>query len=182
MNTKLSQKIFQLALLVSLLLSLALTGCAGAMNYGVGTPTIVSLGAAETIRGIKSVVAGAPGTFALIDASKQVLILAWPRGQAYAFSMLDVDGKFLTSNAMKLATMSLATSVKGLQAQGWQILTRTEIPLAVARAVSAYSVEMMMLGVKGLPTIFVIPYFLIPDQFKDTRTYWFNPATLSAAA
>jgi hypothetical protein len=170
MKTKLSHFIFQFALIVSLLLSVSLTGCAGAVNYGAaGTPQMVSLGAWETVNGIKSVVQGVPGTFALIDASKQVLILAWPKGSAYAFSMMDVDGKWLTGNAMKIATMSLATSVKGLEAQGWKILARTEIPVKVAQAVAGYTIQAVMLGAKALPTIFLIPVYLLPSS-KDNRT------------
>lgn len=140
-----TSKIFCLALILAIFLS----GC-GAVQ--VGAP----IGALQTLQGMQAVINSAPGTLAM--AKDTSVLLAWPCGQNYAFALVRGTIDVIPGlNAQSLETLSFAETVLKLQKVGWKIVDPTQLPAAITGAISAYSVELVMLGVQSLPTIFMVP-------------------------
>ena len=158
--------IFKLGLILSLILSMALSGC-GAVSNGSAAPMMV-LGAGETLRGLQSVVRGAPGTFAMVSAEGDLLLMAWPKDAAnYAFSYISAGGSaktVLDDHALKMACEGFANSVKYFETHGWKYLTPDKLPAAVSGAIMAYTLDLVMAGVQTLPTIFLVPVIILPQS------------------
>lgn len=161
-------KIFRTSLILSLVLSLALSGCAAVQFGSAAAPAPMAvLGAGETIKGLQAVVSGAPGTFAMMSAEGDLILMAWPKGSEYAFTYLTTGGAAKTaldSNALRMATEGFANSVKYFETHGWQYLTPDKLPAAVSGAIMAYTLDLVLAGVQTLPTILVVPVIVLPES------------------
>lgn len=164
MNTRFVSKfVFTFALI----LSLALSGCAAVQVAPGASPQVATMGAAETIKGLQSVLAGSPGTFAMQSADKALILMGWPKGSNYAFTLMTADGQALDLNATKAATMALAGSIKGLERSGWKLITNSQIPATLARVIAGYTVEMVVMGLRALPTIIILPVILATPVIRS---------------
>lgn len=160
-------KIFRISLILSLMLALTLSGCAAVYSGSAQAAPVFVLGAGETIQGLQSVVRGAQGTFAMVSAEGDLILMAWPRGGDYAFSYLTTGGAaktVLDQNALKMATEGFANSVKYFETHGWQYLTPDKLPAALTGAIMAYTLDLVMAGVQTLPTILVVPVIILPQS------------------
>jgi hypothetical protein len=156
--------IWTIALILSLFLS-SIACVGGAIS--AGSSSGAQLGAAETINGLKAVVAANPGTF--IMQSKDLLLMAWPQGSNYAFTIIDQSGRAQNSlNGLKLNTVNFAELIKSLEAGGWKYILPAALPEKVLTALGTYSIEAAMTAVKTMPTIWIVPVIIltppIPQQ------------------
>lgn len=141
-------RIFTLALILALLLS----GCAA-----VQSSSTAALGAGETIRGMQSVLAEAPGTFVM--QGRDAFLLAWPRGANYAFTVIG-NGTLPAFNSTRTNPLALTRLVQDLEASGWKLTTPAALPAFMAEALRAYTVEAVMAGAQTLPTILIVPVII----------------------
>ncbi|KPL70093.1 hypothetical protein ADN00_18795 [Ornatilinea apprima] len=148
-----------LILSISLVLSLFIGAC-GAISSAAPAGT---LGAAETIEGMRMVVANEAGTFLMQKG--EVFLMAWPRGTNYAMTVLSQSGASDALNGMRVNAVSLTETVKALEADGWKYITPAALPKAITEALAAYSVEMAVTALKGLPTVFIMPIFMVTPDF-----------------
>lgn len=151
--------------LIMITTALALTSCSAA----VVDPTIgtgAAIGTAETISGLRSVVQGLPGTM-LYQLENQVL-MAWPKGGTqYAFAVMQTNGapvsEILTINGKAVSTYRMVDLVKALESSGWKAITPGALPALMVEALTAYTVELVALGMQSLPSVIVVPMlFLTP--------------------
>lgn len=156
---------YRWAVVMSLVLCINLAGCAT-----VQAPACAQcvMGAGETIQGLQAALREAPGTF-IMQHGNQVLI-AFPKGTNYAFACLNTGGKAFDL-AVKTNPENLSQFVKALEDAGWKYIGPAAVPATVSRVVMAYSVELVMAGVQSLPTILVIPVYLVdPSNWYDYGT------------
>lgn len=151
---------------IFILIVTLLGACLGATNIGpmltTGTfaPTN-ALGAGETFAGMQAAFRGEAGT--LIMEKGNLLLMAWPRGGEYAFALLGKDGRAVDFNALKINTLSLSMMLRSLQDGGWRTVLPAMVPTAVAKVLGSLSVEMAMVSMRGLPTMFLVPVYIL-DQ------------------
>lgn len=152
---------------LALICSLFLASCAAVQVGSTSVNSTDLIGARETINGLKSVIQQAPGT--LLMENNDLVMAAWPKGTNYAFTLLKSSGQpVVDMNALKLDSISMATTMKGLEAQGWKQITPSDLPQAVLSALGAYSMELIMTGVQSMPTIFLIPAINLPTQSVES--------------
>lgn len=135
--------------LIVMLLVLALS-CLGA-GMRSGAPMNSALGAAETLKGLKMVVNGASGTFVMAHGDQY--LLAWPYKGQYAIAMIG-EGSV---RGLRQGPMPLSELVKALEAAGWKFTSPAGLPTAVVSALGAYSLEMAIVGMQSLPSVFILP-------------------------
>jgi len=154
-NAKLSKNI---VILISFLISFLLTTACGAMAaVSSGVPEIgpVALGAGETIKGMQAAMQSAPGSF--IMANGEQLLFVWPKGQNYALAALNAGSADQLIGASRAGAVTLTEYVKALESGGWRIIQPAAVPAGIAQALTAYSVEMAITALQGLPTVFMLP-------------------------
>jgi hypothetical protein len=144
-----------------------ISACFGAAIFSGGLPfssqasSAAVLGAGETIDGLKSVVAGAPGTFLM--QAEGMFLAAWPRNGAYALTVINSTGKpCVDFNAARVNTLDLSGAVNLLQKEGWKVVGPSALPRAVWMALSGYTVELVMAGAQSLPMVFILPVVIVP--------------------
>lgn len=141
-----------------------LGACFGATNIGPALTTGTfqpsnALGAGETFAGMQAAMRSNPGT--MIMEKGNLLLMAWPRGGEYAFALLGKDGRAVDFNALKVNTLSLSMMIKSLQDGGWKSILPSMVPAAVAKVLGMLTVEMAMTSMRSLPTVFLIPVYIL---------------------
>ncbi|NMC84321.1 MAG: hypothetical protein GYA58_03445 [Anaerolineaceae bacterium] len=149
------------------LLILIASACVGA--FSIGASLAGPMGAAETVRGMQSVAQGAPGTFVLQNGD--TFLLAWPRGQQYAFTLLSSGGSTIAAdlNALRTNTLDFASMVQRLQVAGWRLISPAQLPPAVVTTLSAYSVEAVIAGVVAMPNVVMVPVVVMTPSFHTNE-------------
>jgi hypothetical protein len=161
MNHHFSTTIFSIALILSVLLS----ACAAAP--AVVEPIIArsgaTLGASETVRGLRAVYNTAPGTF--IMQLRDMYVFAWPKGSNYAFTVL-CTGTCPDFNSLRINTLNLASMTKSLQDYGWRMIEPAALPAAITKALTAYSLEAVMASVQCLTNVILVPIIVATPAYQ----------------
>lgn len=154
-NTK-NFRIYQ-SFIASLIIVMLISGC-GVAPAAVDVGSSAALGIGETIRGMQSVLQEGAGTF--IMQSGDQFMLAWPKGSSYAFTFLSGTGAEL--NGVNTNVFSFSELVSNLEANGWQYVGPASVPVALFNTVMSYTIEMVMLGMNAMPSIFLVPAIIEP--------------------
>ncbi len=165
-NWKLNRRLETANRILTVLLALSLAGCAALPDVMQAAPAVVSdaasmgaaVGAMETARGIGMVLQEGSGAF--IMAHGQDFLLAWPKGNAWEFVLVNAKG--LPINGIKLDVYSFSDLVKQLEALGWEYTAPAALPAALS--------ELILLGTSAFPSIFVLPAILLPTPIPQELT------------
>lgn len=150
----------RLILSISLIISLFIGAC-GAIQTASTTGT---LGAAETFEGMKMVYQQASGT--ILMQKGELFLMAWPRGADYALTILSQSKNAPEAlNATRSGVISFSEYVKTLEAGGWKYVAPSVLPATITKALTAYSVEMAITALNGLPTVFIMPVMIGTPDF-----------------
>jgi hypothetical protein len=150
------EKFFPILFIVALLFA-GLTGCSAAVTTTTSAHT-AALGAQETFRGLQAVMRSAPGTFVMERG--ELLLMAWPRKGEYAFAVLSKTGVGSNLSGLKVNTFSLSEMMKSLETDGWKFITPKAVPAAIADSLKALTVEMALMSMRSLPSVFIVPVTL----------------------
>lgn len=88
-----------------------------------------------------------------------LLLMAWPRGGQYAFTLI-AQGKQVDWHGLRLDTTQMSAMVKSLEQGGWKYTGPAGLPPTVAKALGAYSIEAVMLGMQSLPSVLMVPVIM----------------------
>lgn len=149
-------RIYQ-SLIASLIIAILVAGC-GAAPATVDVSTQAALGIGETISGMQSVLAEGPGTFIMQNGNQ--FMMAWPKGSSYAFTFLSSSGAELSG--INTNVFSFSELVSNLEANGWQYIGPASVPALLFNTIMSYTIEMVMIGVNAMPSIFIMP--MMPDS------------------
>ena len=155
MGSKLNGRLEAVNRILAVLMALSLAGC-GALPVVEAGPA-VSLGAAETIRGMQSVLQEGAGTSRL-QTGEQVL-LASPPGGGYALTFLNGHGAEV--NGLYQGVFSFSDLLGRLEADGWKYVGPGAVPATVSKVIMGYTIEAVMTGLSCLPSVFVLPVILL---------------------
>lgn len=158
-----NKKLYQ-SLIASLIVAMLITGC-GVAPAAVDVSSQAALGIGETIRGMQSALMEGPGTFIMQNGEQ--FMLAWPKGSSYAFTFISGTGAKL--NGINTNVFSFSELVSNLEANGWQYIGPASVPAMMFNTIMSYTIEMVMLGVNGMPSIFIMPMFpgAIPELQQE---------------
>lgn len=123
------------------------------------TPTAQQIGAQATFQGMQAAMKCAPGTF--IMEKGNLLLMAWPQGSRYAFTIVGKGGEVGQSlTGLNINTLSISAMVKSLEQGGWKYIAPTAVPAALADLLGMLTVEMAMTSMRALPSVFLVPVML----------------------
>jgi hypothetical protein len=142
-------------------LCMLLNACAAAQ------PGVMPLGAGETLAGLRSAMAGQPGTF--IMQRGDLILLAWPNWSSYSFAIMDISGRANDLAGLSLNTFSFSEMIKSLEGGGWKYISPGAVPAALAQALGAYTIELVMAGVQSLPTVMLVPVTVLTPKFRSVE-------------
>ncbi len=150
---------------VLILIFTLISACFGAATMGPAVTTgtftpSAALGAQETFEGLRQAMRACPGTF--IMERGNLLLMAWPRGTAYAFAIIGKDGSAGADlTGLRVSTLSISAMVKSLEEGGWRYILPAAVPSTIAKALGMLSVEMALTSMRAMPSIFLIPLWIM---------------------
>lgn len=151
---------------VSLVLSALLSACAAVqvapevMQVAPQVaPEAVALGTGTTIQGIRATLAQQPGTF--IMQQNELFLLAWPKGQTYAYLMVGKGN--IDLNSIKANTFDFSKMIRFLEGGGWKYVPASALPAKVVKVLGSYSIEQVVAGAASMTSFYVLPVFLFDD-------------------
>jgi hypothetical protein len=147
---------------LSVVFCLLLCSCAA-----VQPAAVYQVGAGETIAGMRAAMAGQAGTF--IMQQNNLVLLAWPNWSSYSFAVLDISGRVNDLNGLHIDTYNFSAMVKSLETGGWKYIEPAAVPAALAKALAAYSVELVMAGVQSLPSVLVVPVMVLTPSYRSAE-------------
>jgi hypothetical protein len=121
----------------------------------------------DTLRGMKSVAEGAPGTFAY--AKGNLIVMSWAQGAKYAFTVVTRDGSVFDDlkklcNGNMCNWQSIVEFTKWLEGQGFQRILPEALPVGMVTTLSGWGTIMVMMGKVAIPNIFVLPVGVMEMQ------------------
>ncbi len=149
-----------MAVMLNIWLACVVSGCF-AMPNGVGVE--------QTVAGMRSAVAGMPGTFAYLSKASDYVLLGWPVGKEYAFVILDSAGKVVRDwkNLMGTAAEAeeAAKFLSYIERHGWQQIPVGMIAPAVVAEIKQASFSLWLSRIP-VPVVLVLPspVWLDPQQ------------------
>lgn len=157
----------------------AILACAGE-GAVIMDGNVYGLQLGSTLWGIKAALAEKSGTF--IMNKDNLYMFGWAIKNGWAFSVIDPNKlsavedmtKIFNGNQVNVKTMT--GLVDFLKANGWQIISASEVPAAIAT--SATNVSAWLVGLsKGLVSFLVVP-FAYQDGFNKEDYITYNPEQL----
>lgn len=158
-------------------LNLLLSGCGGTSDL---TPTLPSREGSQieegsqmeeaviapisiyaTLEGMRAAAGGQAGTF-LMESDK-VIVFAWSKGSNWNFAAIAKDGKPVLdmladfANGQKVDTWTFSQFIRDLESVGYKQISPEMLPAGVSGTLLSYTAELVMLGVRALPSVMVIP-------------------------
>jgi hypothetical protein len=152
---------------VSLLIITCIALLQSCFAAGPVARTSTLMGTGDTLQGLKLVMTEQPGTFLMTN--ERLVLAAWPRGLNYAFAIFTRSGSPVDIQGLRINTLNLTVMVKGLQADGWRFMQTTELPGALYAALSSYTIEMLALSSRSLPSVYLVPLSILTPAPNFSR-------------
>lgn len=158
-------------LLFAIGLNLLLSGCGGTNLTPSPSPegegsqveaaVIAPISIYATLEGMRAAAGGQVGTF-LMESDK-VIVFAWSKGSNWNFAAIAKDGKPVLdmlaefANGQKVDTWTFTQFIRDLEVVGYRQISPEMLPAGVSGTLLSYTAELVMLGVRALPSVMVIP-------------------------
>jgi hypothetical protein len=156
------KQVYRLSFLISIILSMALTGCMGAVQMSSIPATQTQIGVQATVNGMLNAVNGVAGTAIYQHPGTGWIAMVWPSGSTYGFAIIDQAGKTFKDVQNICGTrcnwMEAADFVAWMEKSGWQSIASGAVPAAISSTIRQFS-YLLSIGASlpSIPLIFVLP-------------------------
>ena len=136
---------------------------------------VTALGTGSTVAGMQAVVKEAPGSFAMQDPAKTLVLMAWPVKSNYGIAVLNQANGAPVENFLKIAcngtacdVYDLSGLVKKLESLGWERVAPSTLPASITSRLVGWQAWVSVFR-PGMINILVIPAVSPYNPFETTN-------------